>query len=455
MKKSRTIRRLRHERDGVAKELEAEREQLRVSLGNLAKVEEGLTAAQADADIAKAEAELAKEALGRAIEVFRDSEEYGKIFKSNLHGAPTIVSADAELNRLRSHFLGDAEQSILQTFSTWVEHTPFPLKEEAIKMSFDLIAKHILSKKPGEPETKQIRKLFMRFMRGAVAVHINLPGTAYRKALKEEHIQRVKLKKERRETGALTWQDYKKMEFTRCVLQQNSYCWIRGYLVLESHISNLNNSKIQAEQRFSNKLVYAYSDVSATAMTNTISQLNPLLAFSFLSNNYNHRIYINNRHLEPHSMVTVSDLASNVVFTYQIVNETLRLGNVIRFVHRKARSNVQFQGYDIPRDWNVIPVFADAHLDPSLHDEPHKFNPWRWQTLSASTTKDDSYMAFSHGIRRCPGQELAKMEITIFLHHFVPNFDWELAELDHPLACPFPEFPKGLPIKVHKLSLDM
>ncbi|KAG1348082.1 cytochrome P450 90B1-like [Cocos nucifera] len=329
---------------------------------------------------------------------------YGKIFKSNLHGAPTIVSADAELNRfildndgrlfepswpttlvkilgkksmivasgdahhylkslainfmsiprLRSDFLGDAEQSILQTFSTWVEHTPFPLKEEAIKMSFNLIVKHILSKKPGEPETEQLRKLFMCFMRGVVSMPINLPGTAYRKALKEEHIQIVKLKKERGETGALTWQDYKKMEFTRC-----------------------------------------------------------------------------------------------------IVSETLRLGNVIRFVHRKARSNIQFQGYDIPRDWNIIPVFTATHLDPSLHDEPHKFNPWRWQTLSASTTRDDSYMAFSHGIRRCPGQELAKMEITIFLHHFVLNFDWELAELDHPLASPFPEFPKGLPIKVHKLSLDM
>ncbi|XP_073098899.1 uncharacterized protein [Elaeis guineensis] len=75
-KKSRTIRRLRHERDSVGKELEGEREQLRASLENLAKAEEGHAAAQADADVAKAESESAKEALGRAVEVFRDSEEY-------------------------------------------------------------------------------------------------------------------------------------------------------------------------------------------------------------------------------------------------------------------------------------------------------------------------------------------------------------------------------------------
>ncbi|XP_073102916.1 uncharacterized protein [Elaeis guineensis] len=75
-KKSRTVCRLRHERDSFAKELKAEREQLRVSLENLVKAEEGLSIAQADADIARAEAESVKEALGRAVEDFRDSKEY-------------------------------------------------------------------------------------------------------------------------------------------------------------------------------------------------------------------------------------------------------------------------------------------------------------------------------------------------------------------------------------------
>ena len=55
-------------------ELKAEREQLRVSLKNLAKAEENLSTAQADADIAKAES--AREALGRAVEDFRGSDEY-------------------------------------------------------------------------------------------------------------------------------------------------------------------------------------------------------------------------------------------------------------------------------------------------------------------------------------------------------------------------------------------
>lgn len=62
-------------------------------------------------------------------------------------------------------------------------------------------------------------------------------------------------------------------------------------------------------------------------------------------------------------------------------------------------------------------------------------------------------MPFGQGLRNCAGLELAKMEIALFLHHLVLNFDWELAEPDHPLAYAFPEFDKGLPIKVRKLSI--
>ena len=74
--KTHSVHRLRQERDGCIRELEAEHEQLRISLENLAKDEENLSSAQADANIAKAEAESAKEALSQAVEDFRGSNEY-------------------------------------------------------------------------------------------------------------------------------------------------------------------------------------------------------------------------------------------------------------------------------------------------------------------------------------------------------------------------------------------
>lgn len=110
---------------------------------------------------------------------------YGRIYKSNLFGAPTIVSADAELNRfvlmnddrlfvpsfpksvadilgktsmlvltgemhrymkslavnfmgiarLRNNFLVDSELYVVQNLESWPENTPFPAKEEACKVN--------------------------------------------------------------------------------------------------------------------------------------------------------------------------------------------------------------------------------------------------------------------------------------------------------------------------------
>ncbi|EPS61944.1 hypothetical protein M569_12848 [Genlisea aurea] len=59
-------------------------------------------------------------------------------------------------------------------------------------------------------------------------------------------------------------------------------------------------------------------------------------------------------------------------------------------------------------------------------------------------------MPFGGGPRLCAGAELAKLEMAIFIHHLVLNFRWKLAGPDMPLAYPFVDFPKGLPISVRR-----
>lgn len=74
------------------------------------------------------------------------------------------------------------------------------------------------------------------------------------------------------------------------------------------------------------------------------------------------------------------------------------------------------------------------------------------QAISANLTKNSNVMSFSGGPRLCPGAELAKLEIAVFLHHLVQRYQWELAENDYPVSFPFLGFPKGLPIKVRPLQ---
>ncbi|KAL2905559.1 Cytochrome P450 90B2 [Bienertia sinuspersici] len=61
-------------------------------------------------------------------------------------------------------------------------------------------------------------------------------------------------------------------------------------------------------------------------------------------------------------------------------------------------------------------------------------------------------MPFGGGQRLCPGSELAKLEMAIFIHHLVLKFQWKIADKDEAYVYPFVEFPKGLPITVQRLN---
>lgn len=53
-----------------------------------------------------------------------------------------------------------------------------------MQFTFNLMAKNIMSLDPGKPETEELKKEYITFMKGVVSAPLNFPGTAYRKALK-------------------------------------------------------------------------------------------------------------------------------------------------------------------------------------------------------------------------------------------------------------------------------
>lgn len=72
---------------------------------------------------------------------------------------------------------------------------------------------------------------------------------------------------------------------------------------------------------------------------------------------------------------------------------------------------------------------------------------------NSSTMTTNNFMPFGGGPRLCTGSELAKLEMAIFIHHLVLNYQWELADSDQAFAHPFVDFPKGLPIRVRHRPL--
>jgi cytochrome P450 len=97
----------------------------------------------------------------------------------------------------------------------------------------------------------------------------------------------------------------------------------------------------------------------------------------------------------------------------------------------------------------VVACTTAVNLDPSIHFEPLSFNPWRWQK---STWNGNTFQAFGGGLRYCVGSKLAKLEMGVFLHHFVTKFRWEKASgcNEAIVHCPVVVFQNGYPIDLKK-----
>ncbi|CAN1218079.1 3-epi-6-deoxocathasterone 23-monooxygenase CYP90D1 [Linum perenne] len=141
-----------------------------------------------------------------------------------------------------------------------------------------------------------------------------------------------------------------------------------------------------------------------------------------------------------------SDYLSSLPFTQTVITETLRMGNVIMGVIRKAMRDVEIKGYLIPKGWSVFAYFRSVHLDDNHYDQPYDFNPWRWQGKDMS---NNNFTPFGGGQRLCPGLDLARLEASIFLHHLVTQFRW-VAEEDTIVNFPTVRMKRRMPIWVKR-----
>ncbi|OAY63761.1 Cytochrome P450 90B1 [Ananas comosus] len=391
---------------------------------------------------------------------------YGKVFSMNFSGEMVVVSADGELNRyvlqnemrlfrnsLPAHFpklvgnsslvllMGDAyrhKKAILLAFfnkfrlqagflhdierlaegllASWSEGGVTYMTENANKFAFYVIVKKALGLTPEDPETEQLRKEFMALYKGLYALPINLPGSTHWNALKARAkvVKTIKKKlDERKAKGSGGEEDD-----------------LLGHVIKESTYT--------PENICDTILGFIFGGVatSSTALC---------LAVYFLQNCPKAREQMREEHLEcmkskeenGKGKLTWDDY-KNMEFTQNVISETLRVGNVAP------------AGYFIPEGTTVITYLAAVHLDSSAFENPEQFNPWRLNTKDVK--KANNLLPFGGGVRQCMGSELARVELSIFLHNLILNYDWESVEPDHPVSIPLVSFPKDLPIRVRAVD---
>ncbi|KAL6952572.1 hypothetical protein U1Q18_046703 [Sarracenia purpurea var. burkii] len=131
--------------------------------------------------------------------------------------------------------------------------------------------------------------------------------------------------------------------------------------------------------------------------------------------------------------------------TSRVIQETLRVASILSFTFREAVEDVEFDGYLIPKGWKVLPLFRNIHHSPDNFPEPEKFDPSRFEV----TPKPNTFLPFGNGIHSCPGNELAKLEILILLHHLTTKYRWSIVGPHSGIQYgPFALPQNGLPIRL-------
>ncbi|KAB1227111.1 Beta-amyrin 11-oxidase [Morella rubra] len=114
----------------------------------------------------------------------------------------------------------------------------------------------------------------------------------------------------------------------------------------------------------------------------------------------------------------------------KVIDETLRRTSISFAVFREAKEDVNVNGYLIPKGWKVLVWNRGVHMDPENYSDPKEFNPSRWEN---NKPRAGGFLPFGLGSRYCPGSDLAKLEITIFLHHYLLNYNVERVNPDGPV----------------------
>ncbi|XP_021773624.1 cytochrome P450 87A3-like [Chenopodium quinoa] len=297
-----------------------------------------------------------------------------------------------------------------------------------MKMSIEFVAKQLFGYVSDKSKEK-IGEKFGNISQGLFSLPLNIPGTTYHSCLKSQ-----------REV----------MDMMRTALKERlaapeSY---RGDF-LDHALKDLSTEKFLSEE-FILQIMFGllFASSESTSMTLT-------LVLKFLSENPHvlkeieaeHEKIIMNRE-SPDSPLTWAEVKS-MTFTLQVINESLRLGNVSLGVLRRTLKDIEINGYTIPAGWTVMLVTSACQYNSDIYKDPLTFNPWRWKEMQPDVIAKN-FMPFGGGTRQCAGAEFAKVLMTIFLHNLVTNYRWERIKGGEIVRTPILGFQNSLHVKLTK-----
>ncbi|KAL6655452.1 hypothetical protein ACP70R_006278 [Stipagrostis hirtigluma subsp. patula] len=404
---------------------------------------------------------------------------YGEIFKTHLLGCPCVMLASPEaarfvlvtqahlfkptyprskermigpsalffhqgdyhlrLRRLVQGALGpdalralvpDVEAAVLSTLASWdgrVMSTFHAMK----KLSFDVGIVTIFGAGGLDERRKaELRRNYAIVEKGYNSFPNSLPGTLYYKAIQARrrlHEVLSDIMRERRERGAPG------TDLLGCLMQS------RG--------GDDGGAPLLTDEQVADNIIgvlFAAQDTTASVLTWIVKYLHDHPKLREAVRAEHAAIRDENGGGGGRRPLTWAQTRS-MALTHRVILESLRMASIISFTFREAVADVEYKGFLIPKGWKVMPLFRSIHHNPDYFQDPQKFDPSRFKVAPRPNT----FMPFGNGVHACPGNELAKLEMLVLIHHLVTGYRWEIVgSSDEVEYSPFPVPKHGLPVKL-------
>ncbi|KAL5705730.1 (+)-abscisic acid 8'-hydroxylase [Ranunculus cassubicifolius] len=328
---------------------------------------------------------------------------------------------------LRNH-IPDIETIAISALESWVGGRVINTYREMKKFSFDIGILAVF----GNLESyykEELKKNYFIVDKGYNSFPTSMPGTLYNKAiLARKRLDQIlsEIISERRQNKL------EKKDLLGCLMKyrEGNGLTLRDNQIADNIIG----------------VLFAAQDTTASALTWILKFLhdNPKILESVKAE----QKAIHGSNEDGTQSLTWSK-TRNMILTHKVILESLRMSSIISFTFREAVADVEYKGYLIPKGWKVMPLFRNIHHNPEFFPDPHKFDPSRFKVAPRPNT----FMPFGNGAHACPGNELAKLEMLILIHHLVTKLRWEVVGAQSGIQYgPFPVPQQGLPAKFWKES---
>ncbi|KAI9108506.1 hypothetical protein K1719_020390 [Acacia pycnantha] len=300
-------------------------------------------------------------------------------------------------------------------------------------LTFNIISSLLLGVERGKLRD-ELLECFEPMMEGMWSIPINLPFTRYNRSLKESS----KIQK-------LLKQLVQKKE-NELIKNQNNTSFEQDLITSLLGMKDEEGKQVMNEKEIIQNimlLMVAGHDTSAVLMTFLVRLLanEPDIYASLL----HEQEEIAESKL-PGESLTWEDL-TKMKYTWRVAYETLRLFPPVFGNFRMAVRDIEYEGYLIPKGWQIFWVSAMTHMDNNIFPEASNFDPSRFE--NQSSIPPYSFIAFGGGQRLCPGIEFAKIETLVAIHYLVTRFTWKLSCADNFFKRdPMPVPSQGLPIQI-------